>query len=447
MPCCARWCQRVRLVAGQRMGIMGGIDSSSSRQRLLTLGSDLVDDQRRKLTLHLGPLELSFDKGVRLQPKLNVGLEGPAFYCVAGLRDTRGGALVVEALALALLSVQSEGDSIASFLANVETTDKLPFFDVLIVTLPRVLGIVLEATGVDVEAASYRVDGRIFFYLGVGFTAGVYLGCWPDTDDYYSVGVEGTIASGIGVGFTIRVGLHRHGRAVRVTCFAGSAGFDVVCRLKAPKRHFDSELMCASEYDGAAADRLTRRRTRSLGPTFKSWFNLATESSRVAFENVVSGLISARASPSTSATLLVQSSPASAAEPAADSAESAESTRPVAVAKAAAAAVANTVTAALAAEYAPVPAADEAEAASEPADSDETTAAGGALAWSPSRLLSLAHKPSGRLVKAMPEEPLVPTSDHPPAAAAEAAVPTSLALGRPRHGLAGKQARASLRRL
>jgi len=226
MPCCARWCQRVRLVAGQRMGIMGGIDSSSSRQRLLTLGSDLVDDQRRKLTLHLGPLELSFDKGVRLQPKLNVGLEGPAFYCVAGLRDTRGGALVVEALALALLSVQSEGDSIASFLANVETTDKLPFFDVLIVTLPRVLGIVLEATGVDVEAASYRVDGRIFFYLGVGFTAGVYLGCWPDTDDYYSVGVEGTIASGIGVGFTIRVGLHRHGRAVRVTCFAGSAGFD-----------------------------------------------------------------------------------------------------------------------------------------------------------------------------------------------------------------------------
>lgn len=254
------------------------------------MGNELIADQRLKTRFHVGPLELSCD-GVVVKPKLNFGLQGPAFYAVAGLRDVRGGSLAVEAFAMAYLGVESHGDCIAHFLENAKSADALPLLDVLVLALPRILGVVLEATGVDVEAASHTVSGLLVVYVGVGITAGVNLGCWPDPEGYYNLGVEGTVASGIGLGITLRAGLHRDGRAVRVTCFAGSVGFDVVCALKgdsAPAHGNELGSSTAAEAEAAPAAEGSRAPLRrGLSAHFGGWYRLARQGSALAYETVV----------------------------------------------------------------------------------------------------------------------------------------------------------------
>ena len=265
-PCCGAVLARLRL-------LWRGRGARSGRERLLEMGDELVADQRLKARLHVGPLELSCD-GVQLKPKLNFGVQGPAIYAVVGLRDVRGASIAAEAFAMVYVGVQSEGDSIGSFLENARSADALPLLGVLLALLPRVLGAVLDATGIDIEAASHRVSGLVVLYAGLGVTAGLNLGCWPDADGYYAVGVEGTVASGVGIGVTIRVGVHRHGRAMRVTLFAGNVGFDVVCALKHVVAAHGSELTAAAE-SAPASEGASLLRSPGLSRHFSGWWRLS----------------------------------------------------------------------------------------------------------------------------------------------------------------------------
>ncbi|KAJ1618359.1 hypothetical protein T492DRAFT_1093224 [Pavlovales sp. CCMP2436] len=190
----------------------------------------IMSDHRRKLRLHLGPVELSWDRGLRLKPKFCFGLQGGAFYAVLGVRDIRNG-LAVEAWAMAYLSFAGVGSSLAEFLESVHAMDAVPVLDTLLSTVPHLLGLVLRLTGVDVEDAAHEVAGVVLVYVGAGVTAGIHLG-YADRAGYHMLGVEGTVATGLGLGLTFRVGVHRDGMSMRLVLWVGNVGVDVTVSLK-----------------------------------------------------------------------------------------------------------------------------------------------------------------------------------------------------------------------
>jgi len=184
-----------------------------------------------KVKVHVGPLELGSD-GVAIKPKFNLGITGPTLYAVAGVRDVRDG-ISGEAFAMTQKSYSSSGSSLTEVLENVKAEDPVPVLDTMITAVPDVIAAVTDLVGVDLNSEKYEVEGVIYIYVGTGIMAGVYLG-WLDTQGYNMVGVEGKVAAAASVGMTVRGGLHKDRKAVRIIMYLNNVGFDVIARLQNP---------------------------------------------------------------------------------------------------------------------------------------------------------------------------------------------------------------------
>uniref|UniRef100_A0A0G4GQS5 Uncharacterized protein n=1 Tax=Chromera velia CCMP2878 TaxID=1169474 RepID=A0A0G4GQS5_9ALVE len=174
--------------------------------------------------VHFGPLEVS-SGGVVLKPKFSVGFQSGHIYAVGGMRDVRDG-LAVEALAMGQKTYCTSGSSLVEFLQKIKATDPIPVLDDVITAVPQIVAAVLEITGIDIQAPGKEVEGLLYLYSGIGVTAGAYLG-WTDTSGYRMVGAEGKIAAAVGLGMTIRVGMHEDEKSVRIVFFLSNVGGDV----------------------------------------------------------------------------------------------------------------------------------------------------------------------------------------------------------------------------
>jgi len=186
-----------------------------------------------KVKVHVGPLELDKD-GVVVKPKFNIGVTGPSVYMMAGVRDVRDG-LAVEGFGMMHKDYTSTGSSLTEVLSNIKAVDPIPALDELISAIPDAIAAVLSALNIDISIEGAEAEGVVFIFIGVGITAGLYLG-WLDTKGYAMVGVEGQCAAATSVGLSVRAGLHESGEAVRVIMWLGNIGYDAVVKLKAPHR-------------------------------------------------------------------------------------------------------------------------------------------------------------------------------------------------------------------
>jgi len=191
----------------------------------------VLSDQRRKVRLHFGPCEWGY-KGLRIKPKFSFGFQGGAFYAVAGVRDLREG-FAVEAWACLYLSYAGLGSSLEEFLESVHATDRVPVLDTVLPLVPRLLALVLRVTGISVRDDAHEVAGVVLAYVGLGATAGIFVGL-PDRAGYHMLGVEGTLASGLGVGATVKAGVHASGKSMRLVAWLGNFGLDVTVSLREP---------------------------------------------------------------------------------------------------------------------------------------------------------------------------------------------------------------------
>merc|ERR1712007_258698 len=156
----------------------------------------------------IGPLEIDRD-GVVVKPKFNVGITGPGIYLLAGVRDVRDG-LAGETFAMMHKDYTTKGSSLTEILENVRAVDPVPVLDDLIKAVPEAISKVIEALGIDIGQNCVEVEGVVFFWVGVGVSAGLYLG-WADTKGYSMIGVEGIAASLVSVGFSLYCGRHESG--------------------------------------------------------------------------------------------------------------------------------------------------------------------------------------------------------------------------------------------
>mmetsp|Transcript_5730 Transcript_5730/g.14668 ORF Transcript_5730/g.14668 Transcript_5730/m.14668 type:complete len:279 (-) Transcript_5730:77-913(-) len=201
-----------------------------------------------KLVVHVGPLEIDSD-GVVAKPKFNVGFTNGTLSLMAGMRDLRNG-LAVEGLAMAVKSYSIVGSSLIEVLSSVQANEHLPVLDDLVAAVPQLVADVLDATAVDVDVPGVRVEGVIYVYTGVGVTAGLYLG-WLDTSGYAMVGAEGKVASALGMGATLRAGVHEDGASVRIVVYMANVGVDVIVRFPASRDSVATQP--APSQPGAAA--------------------------------------------------------------------------------------------------------------------------------------------------------------------------------------------------
>lgn len=183
------------------------------------------------LQVHVGPLEAT-KAGVAIKPKLNFGVRGGVIKALVGVRDVRNG-LAADAAAGFVKSYATRGNSLRDLLLNIKAQEKAPAIDDIIENLPGIAAAVLEQLDVDIDSQTRLVEGVLYVYVGVGVTAGAYLG-WIDTAGYRMLGVEGQIATLAGLGVTLRVGAHKSRTAVRIVCYMSNVGFDAILRLKHP---------------------------------------------------------------------------------------------------------------------------------------------------------------------------------------------------------------------
>jgi len=188
-----------------------------------------ASERVRKTKVHVGPLELGAD-GVVVKPKFNLGISGPDIYALAGVRDVRDG-LALETYAQMQKAYSTEGSTVTEVLENVKAEDPVPGLDRLIEAVPDVAAWLLEELGVDVGVQGASVEGVVYVYVGVGVTAGLYLG-WVDTKGYRMVGIEGRASALLDSGFAARGGLHETGHALRLVMYMANVGFDAIVRLK-----------------------------------------------------------------------------------------------------------------------------------------------------------------------------------------------------------------------
>jgi len=194
-----------------------------------TAGKGAANPLPSKVKAHFGPLELGSD-GVAIKPKFNLGITGPTLYPVAGVRDVRDG-ISGEAFAMTQKSYSSSGSSLTEVLENVKAVDKIPVLDTMIEAVPDVIAAVIDFVGVDLKSEKYEVEGVVYIYVGAGVMAGVYLG-WLDTQGYNMIGVEGKVAAAASIAMTVRAGLHKDRKAVRIIMYLNNVGFDVIARLQ-----------------------------------------------------------------------------------------------------------------------------------------------------------------------------------------------------------------------
>ncbi|KAJ1622813.1 hypothetical protein T492DRAFT_1059903 [Pavlovales sp. CCMP2436] len=166
---------------------------------------------------------------------------------MAGIGDVRDG-ITVQGLALASKQYASEGGSIGEVLSNVKAVVPAPVLDELILALPRLMGDVIELTGMDDEHC-VKVEGVVSIYVGVGVTAGVFLG-WVDTTGYRMIGVQGSVAAVFALSVTLECGVHEDGRSVRVVLYGPKVGVDLMLHLDRPLQQATS----TSEGPPAAAE-------------------------------------------------------------------------------------------------------------------------------------------------------------------------------------------------
>lgn len=181
------------------------------------------------LQVHVGPLEAT-KEGVVIKPKMNLGVRGGVIKALVGVRDVRNG-LAADATAGFVKSYATRGNTLRELLVHVKAQEKAPAIDDIIEKLPRIAAAVLEQLDVDIDAQARFVEGVLYVYVGVGVTAGAYLG-WMDTTGYHMLGVEGQIATLAGLGLTLRVGAHKSRTAVRIVCYMSNVGFDVILHVK-----------------------------------------------------------------------------------------------------------------------------------------------------------------------------------------------------------------------
>lgn len=181
--------------------------------------------------INVGPLELNKD-GIAMKPKFNLGITGPRVYMMAGVRDVRDG-LAVEGFSMMHKDYSSKGSTLVEVLQNIKAVDPVPGLDDLITVMPEAVAAVLSEFHIDIAVAGLEAEGVVFVFVGIGITAGLYLG-WLDTKGYAMVGVEGQCATATAISLSLRAGLHESGRAVRVVMWLGNVGYDAVVRLKTP---------------------------------------------------------------------------------------------------------------------------------------------------------------------------------------------------------------------
>uniref|UniRef100_A0A7S1L390 Uncharacterized protein n=1 Tax=Alexandrium catenella TaxID=2925 RepID=A0A7S1L390_ALECA len=184
-----------------------------------------------KVKVHVGPLEIGSD-GVVMKPKFNLGITGNGIYALAGVRDVRDG-LAAEALTMGMKSYSSEGASLEDVLRNIKAVDHIPGIDDLIAGIAGVTADIVETLGADLGTGNIvTVEGVLHFYVGVGVSAGIYLG-WTDTQGYGMVGVEGKAVAATGFALSARFGWHETEPFLRVVGWLPNLGYDAVVKLKA----------------------------------------------------------------------------------------------------------------------------------------------------------------------------------------------------------------------
>lgn len=209
------------------------------------------------VALHIGPIKVSAD-GATIQPKLNIGMQGGWLYLMAGIRDVRDG-LAFECLGMIIVTYHGEGRSLEEFLRSVRCDNPVPMISFLVAAVPRILWAIAHATDIDVASDAYGVKGSVMFYIGLGLTAGVYLG-WRDTRGYRMLGVEGRVASGFGLGATLRAGVHDEDGSVRVVCFLANVGLDCVfCPAEPPSGGGDGRVLVSGAAIPPLVDALPAR--------------------------------------------------------------------------------------------------------------------------------------------------------------------------------------------
>ncbi|CAJ1389217.1 unnamed protein product [Effrenium voratum] len=183
--------------------------------------------------VHVGPLEID-SSGVVVKPKFNLGIAGGSIYALAGVRDVRDG-IAAETLAMYVKSYASSGKTLVEFLRQIKAQEPLPVLDDIIASLPQIASQVVETAGADIQKEDVLgVEGVVYIYVGAGVTAGVYLG-WVDTSGYRMIGAEGTIATGAGLGVTLRAGMNEDKMAVRVVAYLSNVGFDIIVKYPQPQ--------------------------------------------------------------------------------------------------------------------------------------------------------------------------------------------------------------------
>ncbi|KAJ1624233.1 hypothetical protein T492DRAFT_1048640, partial [Pavlovales sp. CCMP2436] len=144
---------------------------------------------------------------------------------MAGIGNVRDGLAVctssMRGTAMTSKQYASEGGSIGEVLSNVKAVDPAPVLDKLILALPRLMGDVIELTGMD-EEHGVEVEGVVNFYVGVEVSAGVFLG-W-----------EGSVAAANALSVTLKCGVHEDGRSVCVVLYGPNVGVDLICHHDRP---------------------------------------------------------------------------------------------------------------------------------------------------------------------------------------------------------------------
>ena len=135
---------------------------------------------------------------------------------------------------MVMKSYSTKGDSFKELLENVKAMEKIPALDDLITAVPKIVGAVLEETGLDANSDKVEIEGVIYVYVGVGVSAGVWLG-WLDTVGYRMVGAEGSLGTLASLGASLRVGKSEDGTAARVVAYLTNVGIDVVIKQKGRK--------------------------------------------------------------------------------------------------------------------------------------------------------------------------------------------------------------------
>lgn len=192
----------------------------------------VVDSSNVTLTrFHLGPLEVDAD-GVLLKPKFNLGFESGSLRVFAGVRDVRDG-IVVDSIAMYMKSYASMGQSLLEFLQEMKAQEPC-ILDEVITAIPDITAYVLETVGADIRSDKVTlVEGVMYVYVGVGVTAGVYLG-WIDTEGFRMMGLQGLIATVGGLGFSLRTGISEEKMSARLVGFLTNVGFDIIIRYREP---------------------------------------------------------------------------------------------------------------------------------------------------------------------------------------------------------------------